>query len=178
MTPEQRYMFDLTGYLHLEKVLTGDELKNAQEATQRYRDTADEDLPAGFERDGKRHVHGFAFDKCLEALTMHPATWPIIMELTNGKPRLLSGTLQVDEPGKPSGGRLHWPVKITAGRAPGTRFVTAASTAMTSWFFLIWTTFCRETGDFSCCRDPTSQTSTVPNHSSTGDTSRTSCRRE
>ena len=107
MTPEQRYMFDLTGYLHLEKVLSDTELENAQAATRRYMDTADEDLPPGFERDGKRHVHGFAFDKCLEALTMHPATWPIIMELTNGKPRLLSGTLQVDEPGKPSGGRLH-----------------------------------------------------------------------
>ena len=107
MTPEQRYMFDLTGYLHLENVLSDDELKNAQEATQRHMDTADEDLPPGFGRDGKRHLHGFAFDKCLEALTMHPTTWPIIMELTNDKPRLLSGTLLVDEPGKPSGGRLH-----------------------------------------------------------------------
>ena len=26
MTPEQRYLFDVTGYLHLENVLTGDTL--------------------------------------------------------------------------------------------------------------------------------------------------------
>ena len=107
MTPEQRYMFDLNGFLHLANVLSDGELSSAREATRRYMDTADEDLPPGFGRDGKRHLHGFAFDRCLEALTMHPATWPIITELTNGKPRLLSGTLQVDEPGKPSGGRLH-----------------------------------------------------------------------
>ena len=107
MTPEQRYLFDLTGFLHLENVLSAEELKNAQEAAQRYMEAPEQDLPPGFSRDGKRHLHGFAFDECLQALTMHPVTWPIIMELTNNKPRLLSGTLQVDEPGKPSGGRLH-----------------------------------------------------------------------
>ena len=32
MTPEQRYFFDLTGYLHLEQVVQGDELEQAQQA--------------------------------------------------------------------------------------------------------------------------------------------------
>ena len=36
MTPEQRYLFDVTGYLHLENVLTGDTLKETQEAIDRY----------------------------------------------------------------------------------------------------------------------------------------------
>ena len=39
MTPEQRYFFDLTGYLHLEGVLQGAALQKAQEAAQRYIDT-------------------------------------------------------------------------------------------------------------------------------------------
>ena len=39
MTPEQRYFFDLTGYLHLEGVLEGKQLAAAQEAAQRYIDT-------------------------------------------------------------------------------------------------------------------------------------------
>jgi len=36
MTPEQRYLFDVTGYLHLKNALSPDELKAGQEATQRY----------------------------------------------------------------------------------------------------------------------------------------------
>ena len=32
MTPEQRYFFDLTGYLHLQGVVQGAELKAAQDA--------------------------------------------------------------------------------------------------------------------------------------------------
>ncbi len=43
-------------------------------------------------------MHGFAFDKTLERLTMHPAAWPVVKELTKGRPRLSSGTLQVNLP--------------------------------------------------------------------------------
>ena len=106
MTPEQRYLFDVTGYLHLKNALSPDELKVGQEATQRYIDTPSDELPSGFGVDGKRHLHGFAFDKSLEALVFHPKTWQIVMELTNGKPCFTSGTLQVDVPSS-NGGRLH-----------------------------------------------------------------------
>lgn len=106
MTPEQRYMFDLTGYLHVQNVLSATELKNCQEATQRYIDTPDEELPEGFGRDGIRHLNAFAFDESLAELPLHPGVWPIIMELTNGKPRLCSGTMTVDMPGREGGG-LH-----------------------------------------------------------------------
>ncbi|MDA1141125.1 MAG: hypothetical protein O3B01_21365 [Planctomycetota bacterium] len=95
MTPEQRYLFDVYGYLHLENVFGGADLKAAQDAADRYVNTPVVDLPPGFGVDGRRYLHGFAFDPSLEALAIHPAVWPIIMELTGGKPRLVSGTLQL-----------------------------------------------------------------------------------
>ena len=36
MTPKQRYLFDVTGYLHLKNVITGDALAEASEAVDRY----------------------------------------------------------------------------------------------------------------------------------------------
>jgi hypothetical protein len=100
MTEEQRYLFDLNGYLHLRNVLSNEELSAAQEAAERYINTPEDELPEGFEIKDKRHLHGFAFDKALERLTLHPTTWPIIKEITNGRPRLTSGTLQVNFPDK------------------------------------------------------------------------------
>ena len=84
MTPKQRYLFDVTGYLHLENVITGDALAEAAKAVDRYITTPPDELPPGFEQKGL-HQHGFAFDKSLERLTMHTALWPIIKEI-NGQP--------------------------------------------------------------------------------------------
>jgi hypothetical protein len=99
MTPQQRYWFDLTGYLHIPNALSAAELSAAQEAAQRYIDTPEHQLPDGFGVDDKRYLHGFAFDKALERLAFHPSIWPIIKEFTNNRPRLVSGTLQVNLPG-------------------------------------------------------------------------------
>ena len=107
MTPERRYLFDVFGYLHLENALSPEELAACQEATERYLNTPEDQLPPGFGVDRQRYLHGFAFDKCLEALTRHPSTWPIVRELTNDRPRLISGTLQVNRPGETSVGGLH-----------------------------------------------------------------------
>jgi ectoine hydroxylase-related dioxygenase (phytanoyl-CoA dioxygenase family) len=98
MTPEQRYWFDLTGYLHIQNALNPDELAAAQEAAARYINTPNYALPPGFEKDGRLCKFGFAFDKALERLVFHPAAWPVILELTNGKPMLANGTLQFDDP--------------------------------------------------------------------------------
>ncbi len=98
MTPEQRYLFDLNGYLHLRGALSDGELRAAREAAERYVATPEAELPEGFGKDGKRHLHGFAFDKALEHLPLHPSIWPIVKELTNARPRLTSGTLQVNIP--------------------------------------------------------------------------------
>ena len=96
MTDEQRYLFDTLGYLHIPGAFGGEELAEAREAAQRYIDAPDDDLPEGFQKDGRRHTHGFAFDKALERFALHPAAWPVINELTDGRPRLVSGTLQLD----------------------------------------------------------------------------------
>ena len=93
MTEEQRYLFDLCGFLHLENVLTPEELDAASDAANRYIDSAPEDLPPHFGRSEnlKGFAHGFAFDRALEKLVFLPAVWPIVLELTNGKPMLASG---------------------------------------------------------------------------------------
>ncbi len=97
MTTEQRYLFDLHGYLHLRNALSAEEVASARAAAERYVATPPEELPEGFGVDGKRFLHGFAFDRALERLALHPSTWPIVTELTRRRPRLASGTLQVDD---------------------------------------------------------------------------------
>ena len=84
----QRYLFDLCGFLHLENVLTPEELNAASDAANRYINSAPEDLPPHFGRSEnlKGFAHGFAFDRALEKLVFLPAIWPIVLELTNGKP--------------------------------------------------------------------------------------------
>ena len=106
MTPEQRYLFDVTGYLHLKNVMSDEELKAAQAAANEYINTPTEELPPGFNSNEKNLPNGFAFAKPLEALTMHRSTWPIIKELTNNKPQLMRGTMIADRAGvSESGGR-------------------------------------------------------------------------
>ena len=97
MTAEQRYLFDLHGYLLVRNALSAEELAAARAAAERYVATPPEQLPDGFRVDGKRYLNGFAFDPALERLALHPSTWPIVTELTRGRPRLASGTLQVDD---------------------------------------------------------------------------------
>ena len=93
MTPEQRYLFDIQGFLLLSGALNDDEVDSARAAAEKY--SRSESIPIGFSVEGRLHKHGFAFDPSLQSLTMHPSYWPIILELTNGKPRLVSGTLQI-----------------------------------------------------------------------------------
>ena len=98
MLPEQRYLFDVNGYLHIPNVLSNSELAAARSAVDRYVATPDDELPEGFSRskDGKYYTNGFAFDKALEALIMHPSLWPIIKEFTLDRPAFSRGTLLVD----------------------------------------------------------------------------------
>ena len=97
MTPEQRYLFDVSGFLHLPNALSEEELKNAQEAFERVVRNPKEEMPPGFAKidDNGGCSNGFAFDKALESLAMHPVSWPIIKEVTGGRPRLNRGSLVV-----------------------------------------------------------------------------------
>ena len=98
MNSTQRYLFDLNGYLHLKNVLSSKELEETQDAVERCIQIPRDQLP---------HDWNFSFDKSLEALTMHPVTWPIIKELSDNKPRLNRGSLAVDTHTKGSMTRLH-----------------------------------------------------------------------
>ena len=83
MTPEQRYWFDLTGYLHLKHVLQGEELARVQEVADRYLNTPPDELPDGYTILEKTYHHAIGFDPALGALAVHSATWPIIREFTS-----------------------------------------------------------------------------------------------
>ena len=72
MTPDQRYLFDASGFLHLPGILQGKELQKAQAAVQRYIDCSPDKLPPGFTPNNGAYPHGFAFDKALEALGVDP----------------------------------------------------------------------------------------------------------
>ncbi|NKB68568.1 MAG: hypothetical protein GKR89_16015 [Candidatus Latescibacteria bacterium] len=111
MTPEQRYLFDINGYLHLPNVLSSRELAAARAAVDRYMGTPPEELPEGFScsEDGKSYANGFAFDKALEALVVHPGWWPIVREFTHDRPAFSRGTLLVD-------GHQHEPLRLHCAR--------------------------------------------------------------
>ena len=53
MTPKQKYLFDLRGYLHLENVLMPAELSNTQLAIERFVQAAPDELPPGISSGGQ-----------------------------------------------------------------------------------------------------------------------------
>ena len=65
MTPKQRYLFDLTGYIHLKNVLNDEELKKTQDAVERCVQTPQDELPPGISYSGGGYSNGFSFDKSL-----------------------------------------------------------------------------------------------------------------
>lgn len=99
MTREQRYLFDLNGYLHLKGALSEEELSSARAAVESYLRTPEEELPEGFgSKNGRIFENAFAWDKSLESLVFHPSFWPIVKEFTRGKPRLMRGSMLVNMP--------------------------------------------------------------------------------
>ena len=147
MPPEQRYCFDLSGYLHLRDVVTGQDLQEAQEAADRYIRMPPEEWPPGFgadleHKDVTGYQNGFAFDKSLEQLALHPTTWPILMEFTNYRPRFTSGTLgytttgtgstRCTPVGRPIKGRISAAISSRAARsaAPTSSFAEEIRTRL------------------------------------------------
>jgi ectoine hydroxylase-related dioxygenase (phytanoyl-CoA dioxygenase family) len=107
MTPEQRYLLDLQGFLVVEDALSTEELHAARDAMDRLAGgifgtgpPLPDDWYEGCRKEHTRDlgIHGkdfeghfkwaWAFDKALERLAVHPAIWPIILELTQGRPQL------------------------------------------------------------------------------------------
>ena len=75
---------DLNGVLHLEGALSEAELAVGLAAVEK-----------GLE-EGKRGEI-WCLNKQMESLCFHPALWPIVMELTNGKPKLKGGQMIIDD---------------------------------------------------------------------------------
>ena len=141
MTPEQRYLFDVSGYLHLKNVLTTEEVASARDAAERYMNSSPGDLESGFTINGKSHQHGFAFDKALEALVFHPSTWSIVKELTNNKPQLALGTMLVDHSeiaDSQEAQRLHCAREDLVGKAHVMKCAMDEFIVTISWCFRIW----------------------------------------
>jgi hypothetical protein len=101
MTDQQRFLFDLNGFLFLDGALSPEELASGQAAIAEW-----EQMPPP-----KPDV--WNFNKSMEALCFHRSLWPIVMELTNGKPKLKGGQFINDNPmtgsgkGPGWGGHLH-----------------------------------------------------------------------
>lgn len=134
MNGEQRYLLDLQGYLHIRGALAADELGAAQRAADRVvAAEAAGSLPDGaiLEKVGESYSHydkAFTVEKDLEALVFHPSFWPVVFELTDGKPALRDGVLIVDDhriarqaTHPPRGGTLHC-AREDWGRGFGARF--------------------------------------------------------
>ena len=76
MTPDQRFFFDLTGYLHVDNVLDKDELKWAQEAADRYINTPAAELPPGLAPTWSARISAHRHGQCLASV--YPRTSPPI----------------------------------------------------------------------------------------------------
>jgi hypothetical protein len=123
---------DLNGYLHIKGVLQGEALTTARAAAVRYAHDDPATLPPPFSRirrecDARVHQHtpntasqlghAFAFDKSLEHIVFQDTIWPIIHELTDGRPQLNSGGL-VNEDHR-LGGHGDRPVHLHCAREDG-----------------------------------------------------------
>ena len=93
LTDEQRYLLDIHGFLHLKSVVSGEELRECQAAAEQYIAVPPAQLPPGFAQasDGC-WPYAHAWSPCLERLVLHPRLLPMVMELTDGKPKLCDGS--------------------------------------------------------------------------------------
>ena len=95
-------------YLHLEGALSLSELAAARRAADEMAHRDYDALPLAVKLrldqgvtpreqwgkgGGHLSVYGFAYDKALERIAFHPASWPAVLELTDGKPQLREGVL-------------------------------------------------------------------------------------
>ena len=99
MAPTQRFLLDMSGYLRIEAALSAEEVQLATEAVRAADTEGDVD-------------DCWCASREMEQLScFHPAIWPVVMELTDGKPKLWEGGVLTDDPaqemGHGAGGTLH-----------------------------------------------------------------------
>jgi hypothetical protein len=96
MTEEELYLFDTLGFLRVENVLDPDTLARAYEGSQRivrdYERLLDGPKGASY---GDKYRNAFLYDKVLERISYAPPLMDYICPVTNNQPRLMDGTLMV-----------------------------------------------------------------------------------
>ena len=96
MTEEELYLFDTLGFLRVENALDQDTVARAFESSQRimrdYEHLLDKPKGSGF---GDKYRNAFLHDKVLEGISYSPRLMDYICHVTNNQPRLMDGTLLV-----------------------------------------------------------------------------------
>ena len=96
MTEEELYLFDTLGFLRVEKVLDQDTVARAYESSQRIVRDYERllDWPKGSSY-GDKYRNAFLHDKVLERISYSPQLMHYICHVTNDQPRLIDGTMMV-----------------------------------------------------------------------------------
>lgn len=98
MTPEERYLFDLHGYLHVREVLSPDEVTTLRDLADRYHAVDDAQLtpPMRTYRDASTQptnpraiLNAHYVDEPYQRLVVNPKLMRPVLELTDGCPMLL-----------------------------------------------------------------------------------------
>ena len=103
MAPTQRFLLDMSGYLRIEAALSAEEVQLATEAVR----------AAAADTEGDVDDCWCASREMEQLSCFHPAIWPVVMELTDGKPKLWEGGVLTDDPAQElghcdgAGGTLH-----------------------------------------------------------------------
>ena len=96
MTEEELYLFDTLGFLRVENVLDQDTVARAYESSQRIVRDYERllDGPKG-QSYGDKYRNAFLYDKVLERISYSPQLMDYICHVANNQPRLIDGTLMV-----------------------------------------------------------------------------------
>ena len=96
MTEEELYLFDTFGFLRVKNLLDPDTVARAYESSQRIVRDYERllDGPKG-KSYGDKYRNAFLYDKMLERISYSPQLMDYICHVTNNQPRLMDGTLMV-----------------------------------------------------------------------------------
>ena len=162
MTPEQRYLFDINGYLVIPDAVEPDALAAAVSHPQHptpapladrlwgalQRAVAHEATAAGAETlSGPAWAWDVYCHPAISALAFTPKAWPVVLELTGGQPMMRLGIGLHDAPHSGGGGMLHCNREFQRSSAVG-------SPSMASYSVRDGKILCADFGMFVCAATP------------------------
>ncbi len=96
MTEEELYLFDTLGFLKVENMLDPDTVAQAYESSQKIMRDCEHILEGTKGGSyGDKYRNAFLYDKVLERISYAPRMMDYICHVTNDQPRLIDGTLMV-----------------------------------------------------------------------------------